>query len=697
MTDADLLLRAAFTQHQAGALDNACGLYTQVLALRPADHDALHLLGVARAALGYLTEGILLVEQAIGADPAKPAAHFNLGGLLVRSGDHEAAIRAFTACLALAPNHANALAGLGRALQASGRPADAVGPMLQALSLTPSDPLLWSDLGTALYGSGRLADAVNAYDRAITLNPDYAEAYFNRGCIRLRQRQFDSAESSFRTALDLRPDHRSALLNLGVAVEAQARHDEALDVFGLFLEHEPEHPIARLQRASILNAIGRHHDALRDFDAVLAVYPDHAEALAGRGGVRWYLQDLPAAESDLDRALALQPAHAGALIDRGNVWQDLQQYDRAIACYDRALAVQPDNVSATANRAAALQMLQRHDDAIAAFQRVLALAPDNDDARLNIAVCDLHAGRWREGWRGYEVRWKLPRWALAIPTFTAPRWDGQSDLTGKRVLLVSELGQGDTLQFCRFVRHVADRGAIVIAGVPASLRRLMLRVDGVSEVAVAGEKAPAYDCYLPLLSLIDTFQLEPEALADTVPYLRADAAAVTVWRQRLAGLPGLKVGLAWAGDPRPNDRGANRMDQRRSLPLAHWAPILSVPGVTFVSLQKGPAAVQAAGLPIIDWMDETEDFADCAALTAAMDLVISVDTAIVHLAGGLGRPVWVLNRYDRCWRWLWNRTDTPWYPAMRLFTQTTPGAWNSPVQEVAAALGQLASGTVQAL
>ncbi|MDR3532405.1 MAG: glycosyltransferase family 9 protein [Rhodopila sp.] len=201
---------------------------------------------------------------------------------------------------------------------------------------------------------------------------------------------------------------------------------------------------------------------------------------------------------------------------------------------------------------------------------------------------------------------------------------------------------------------------------------------------------------VPLMSLLAILDLDMDAVASDGPYLHADPDAVANWRARLARMPGLKVGLTWAGDPRRYDRTAFNMDRRRSITLERLAPLLAVPGVTFVSLQKGEAAAQAAGLPIVDWTAELDDFADTAALIAALDLVISVDTSIVHAAGALGRPVWVLNRFDRCWRWMWDRTDTPWYQTMRLFTQTTPGVWDDVVAEVAASLRQSANGTVQA-
>jgi tetratricopeptide (TPR) repeat protein len=686
MTDPDLFLRAAFAQHQAGVLPAACDLYQQVLTLRPADHDALHLLGVARAALGDSAEGIALIQRAIAVNPSAPSPHFNLGGLLLTQGETEAALRAFLACVALAPKHVAALTAAARTLHTLGRSADAVDVYVRVLTLAAADATIWRDLGTTLYASGRLNEALHAYNQALHLQPGDAEAYYNQGCVLLLQQAYDTAEAAFKAALSIQPDHRGALLNLGFTLIAQASGQHALDTFERLLTLDPDDLAARAQYGLLLNALNRHVEAVEALTTVLDATPDHPQALAARGGAFWMLEDWDRAEADLDRALTLAPGNVPALIDRGNVAHDRQQYDTALACYDRALAFSPDDASALLNRAGTLQSLQRHADAIEAYRKVLAVRPGHADALLNIGLCQLRAGAWRDGWQGYEARWRLPQWSRALPNFSAPLWDGTSDLQGKRVLLASEQGLGDAIQFSRFARLVADRGASVILGVQPPLARLMRDLPGVSRIAVQGDPDPDYDLYVPLMSLPALLELGT-GVATEGPYLRADPHAAAAWRTRLATLPGLKVGLAWAGDSRRYDRTAFLMDGRRSIALDRLAPLLAAGGVTFVSIQKG----SAAGPPIVDWSGELQDFADTAALIEALDLVISVDTAVAHTAGALGKPVWTLNRFDRCWRWMWARTDTPWYPAMRLFTQTTPGVWDDVVAEVAATLAEMVS------
>jgi tetratricopeptide (TPR) repeat protein len=681
MTDPDLILRAALAQHQAGALPAACDLYRQVLALRPADHDALHLLGVARGALGEPAEGIALIQQAITVNPAAASPHFNLGGLLLAQNQPEPALQAFLACIAVSPNHVAALAAAARLLHTLGRSAESVDIYARALVLAPTDQALWSDLGATLYATGRFAEALQVYDQILRLHPGHVAALCNRGSVQLRQQAYEAAEASFRAALAVEPSHHGALLNLGLALIAQARGQDALTAFDHLLTLDPENFAAGLQRGLLLNALGRHQDAAEALTAVLVAAPDHRDALAARGGAFWVLRDWDRAEADLNRALLLDPDNAPALIDRGNLAHDRQQHDAAVAFYDRALALQPDNLTGLMNRAGALQSLQRHAEALETYQKALVVRPGHDDALMGISLCQLRAGAWREGWQGYETRRRQPLWLNALPTFSGPPWDGTSDLRGKRVLVVSEQGLGDTIQFSRFARLVADRGATVILGVEKPLRRLMQTLQGVAEIAVQGEADPAYDLYVPLMSLPALLDLGND-VATNGPYLRANTDAAAIWSARLAELPGLKVGLTWAGDARRYDRSASLMDGRRSLALEQLAPLLAIGGVTFVSLQKGTAA----GPPIVDWTDELDDFADTAALIDALDMVISVDTAVAHTAGALGKPVWTLNRFDRCWRWMWDRTDTPWYPTMRLFTQTTPGVWDDVVTQVAQAL-----------
>ena len=612
--DRDVLLPLAVGHHQAGRLGEASALYELVLRSQPANHDALHLLGLVRIAQGAVEDGIGLIRQAIALNPVFPLAHANLGTELLRLG----------------------------------RWAEAAESFEHALVARPDDLALLTDRGAAHFAAGHYATALETYDRMLALRPEDPMALASRGLTTRALGRFEAAVADFERAMALAPDHPFAAAELGLTWQMMRQFAQAVPCY----------------------------------DAALALRPDNATVLARRGNVLWELDRLDAALADLDRAVARAPDWAEPWNDRGNVLQDLQRYPEALACYDRALALHPSYQTARMNRGAVLQRVHRYDDALADYAAVLAAAADHADARFNQGQCRLAMGDYARGWPGYEFRWRR-----SFDHLPQPEWRGETDIAGQRLLLTAEQGFGDTIQFCRFVADVASRGAVPILAVQPGLRTWLADVPGAAQVLSMDDGAPDFDLHCPLMSLPALLGLR--AVPPFRPYLHADPAAVSVWRARLAEYPGLKVGLAWAGDPRTFDRMATRMDRRRSMRLAWLAPLASVPGVTFVSLQKGEAVVE--GFPgLVDWTAALTDFAATAALVAALDLVISVDTAVVHVAGALNVPVWVLSRYDRCWRWMWGRTDTPWYPSVRLFTQAAPGEWGPVVEAVRGELAGMA-------
>ena len=332
---------------------------------------------------------------------------------------------------------------------------------------------------------------------------------------------------------------------------------------------------------------------------------------------------------------------------------------------------------------------ERGPTALAPLRALLAAAPDDPTRHTALAFALLSSGHLAEAWPHYAWRWRRMAGAHRAPAAPLVQ-PNPAAWPGRRVLLFSEQGLGDSLQFLRYVPMVAALGVEVAVEVEAPLVRLARTLPGQPRVVAVGEAVPGHDVAVPLMHLPWAFGTDLATTPAAAPYFRADAAAVAAWRARLSELPGLKVGLVWAGEPRPDAPMANRIDRRRSLALAALAPLARVPGVSFVSLQKGAPARQAAtpppGMVLHDWTDELRDFADTAALMQVLDLVISADTSPLHLAGALGRPVWLLNRYDSCWRWLRERDDSPWYPTLRQFRQTTPGDWAGVVGCVAAAL-----------
>jgi len=371
---------------------------------------------------------------------------------------------------------------------------------------------------------------------------------------------------------------------------------------------------------------------------------------------------------------------------------DLGEPASAIAAFRSAVRRAPQAAAAWANLGLALRNEGRFVEALAAYDKALALRPGDSRIRVNRAVALLAAGRMAEAWHDFECRQHLSGAPLMAPERLLPALDPGPDLTGRTVLVIHEEGFGDTLQFARYLPLLAARGARVLAWVPTELARLLSAAPGIASLVPPDAPPPAHDWHCPFSSLPRAFNTTVTAIPAAIPYLKADPALVSAWASRLPH-DGLRVGLVWAGQARPWLPGFNALDRRRSTTLATLAPLGGIPGVRLVTLQKGPAADQARtappGLVLADPMTDVADFADTAAIIANLDLVISVDTAVVHLAGALGRPVFLLDRYDSCWRWLYGRADSPWYPTLRIFRQTRPGQWAPVIAAVADAVTEL--------
>ena len=473
------------------------------------------------------------------------------------------------------------------------------------------------------------------------------------------------AEPYYRNAVALDPAFKEAWMNLGLVVMSQGRFEEAISC---------------------------QREALR-------LDPGSADALNNLGMGHYVQGHIVEAENCFLAALRMQPDHPNATLNLGSTRQILNHVEDAEDLFRHALALGVDVARGKSNLALAMMEQGRPEEAELHCRSALAARPGYPEARANLAMALLQMGRLEEGWREYEARWEVEAMAAPIPALPQPLWTGQV-LQGETVLLHAEQGFGDTLQFCRYAPMVAAAGGRVILVVPKALRRVISTLDGVTEILTEEDGVlPAFDYHCPLLSLPSAFGTTVETIPGPASYLTADP---TPWADFLATLPGLKVGLVWAGKSRTDQPHAVAIDKRRSMQLSAMAPLLDVPGCSFVSLQLGRPASQMHTLPecvvlpegvvIHDVSDLLTDWADTASLIAGLDLVIAVDTAVAHLAGALGKPVWMLNRFDTCWRWMLTRDDTPWYPSMRLFRQTSRGDWAEVMQRVRLALEDLAAG-----
>jgi Tfp pilus assembly protein PilF len=518
---------------------------------------------------------------------------------------------------------------------------------------------------------------------------------FQRALEAAQRGDLPAAAALFAEAIALDPSQAAAHANLG-AVQADLHHwSAALAAFDAAIALRPDFALAHCNRGNAQRALGAPQAALESLTQAIALKPDLAEAYLNRGEVLRQLGRLDAALADLDHALTLRPGFSEALSNRGIVLSSLNRWQEALASCDAAIALQPDDAANHCNRGVVLQDLRRLDEALASFDRALALEPDLADARYNRSTVLLTLGRFEPGWAEFEWRWRLPGSARSAGRFTQARWSGGDSGAAAPVplLLHCEQGLGDTLQFCRYAPMAARRGFAVHLEVQRPLQRLLARLSGVESVTAQGQPLPAFEVHSPLMSLPLVFGT---TLADIpcVPYLTADPRMVADWARKLGPRARPRVGLVWSGGFRPDQPALWPVNGRRNVPLASFAPLARA-DVDFFSLQKGVAAetelaeLSAAGWTgprVIDHTASLEDFADTAALMNLLDLVIAVDTSSAHLAGALGKPVWLLSRFDGCWRWLAGRGDSPWYPSMTLYRQLRPGEWDEVLERVAEAL-----------
>lgn len=505
-----------------------------------------------------------------------------------------------------------------------------------------------------------------------------------------RAGRLEAAVTGYGQVLAQCPGHADALHLLGTALLGLGQPVQAAEAIAAAIAQAPHVALYYLSMAQVLVQSGMADDAMACLSTAVQLDPNFAEAHFQLAHSHEQRGQLGLAAEHYHRAVSLRPTHAASHNNLGIVFKRLGRLDLAVECARAAVDLAPGIAELRFNLGAVLDDVGQVEPAMAAYRAAIALKPDYAEAHNNLALALLSRGAMAEGWREYEWRWLGADLAAARRCFDQPQWRGEPAV-GKVLLVHAEQGLGDSLQFCRYLPLVAARGLRLVFEVPRSLQRLMASLDGVERVITRDELPPAFDLHCPLLSL-------PAALAGSVPdfpaspaYLWPDAALVAQWRERLAAsLPpgGMRVGLVWAGASHLDSARGRAMDARRSVPLPQLAPLFQVPGIHFVSLQKD-AAAEARVYPLTDLMDHVTDFADTAALAANLDLIISVDTAVVHLAGALGRPTWLMDRHDPCWRWLRGRDDSPWYPSLRLFRQTRAGDWGGVAERVAKALTAL--------
>lgn len=651
-------LSLALDHHLAGRAAEAEQVYAAILDAVPDHPDTLHLFGLLRAQTGRLEEAVALLERAVAERPGHPEFRVNLG----------------------------------KAYRAAGRPDEAAVAYREALRLCPEAPEVAFVLASLERDLGRLPAAIAGFLHTATLQPDLAEAWLQAGALLRQTGHGAEAVRCLRHAVRLRPDHAPAWHQLGVALQ-RVGDAESVAVLRQATVLDPLDPGIRLNAARALCDGGHWGEAARQLAASLALDPTSVEALDLLGFVRWRQRGTADPSPWYRRALRLDP-------ERPNRWTAFaiaaaERGERAVAALaaERALSLDPAGPQQMGLRALLHRDAHRLDDALRLHDRAVAAAPAAAEQRWNRGLTRLLAGRYREGWEDYEARWRTAGFPTKPRGFTQPLWSGES-IAGRTILLHEEQGRGDAIQFIRYAPLVAARGARVVVETGADLAALLGTVDGISQLVVSGEPLPPFDLHCPLLSLPRAFGHELPDIPARVPYLQPDPRQVIHWAERLAtadagGTP-LRVGLVWAGNP------GFAGDRERSPGLEVLRPLFTVPGCRFLGLQVGAGRLALLGeaMPasFTDLGAELASFTDTAAVMAGLDLVVSSCTAPAHLAGALGRPVWVMLSHTPDWRWLLGRDDSPWYPTARLFRQPAPGDWASVVAMMRDALEAMVRG-----
>jgi tetratricopeptide (TPR) repeat protein len=529
-------------------------------------------------------------------------------------------------------------------------------------------------LGLVAHAQGRFAEALEMASRACASRPGDANYHHNLAVMQLAAGQPLDAADTCRLALQLQPHFPQALDTLGSALATAKRLEEAIGCYRQALAQQPVLPAAQNHLGLALLESGKTAEAITAFRRAISLRPAFSEAHRNLARALQQIGEPDQAIAALRTAVMVDPASNDAQFSLANALLERGRLNEAIAAYNRSIALNPNDAPSFANLGVAAQRLGDHGLALDSFRRAVQLKPTDPSLHWNLAWALLSGGDFEQGWKEFEWRLRMPKLRLHRE-FAQPRWDGQ-DIARKAILLFTEGGFGDAIHFIRYAPMVAARGATVLLECQPELVWLMRSVPGIASVIARGESLPPFDYQAPLQSLPLAFGTTMQDIPAAVPYLAPPPDAVATWRERLAGDRSFKVGLCWSGSAVPHDN--------RSRSLSIFAPLAGSPNVTFYSLQKGAEANDPAppGLALVRAIDHCADFADSAALICNLDLIISVDTSVAHLAGALARPVWILIPLVPDFRWLVDREDNPWYPSMRLFRQNAPNDWTHPILRI---------------
>lgn len=670
------LLKSALAHHEQGRLDEAESLYRQVLESDPFQNDALRLLGIICRQRGNLHAAREWLDLALEAHPGIPETYHDLGLVWFELRDYAKAIGCYQKAIELRFGFAEAHNNLGNAYYALGDAGNARSSYQAAIAHQPHLAEAHFNLGSLEQEQGNYSTAKGHYESALAIRPDYPEALLNLGLAQFHLGYPSESLANYQSVLKLRPDYPEAWLNLGDLQRSEGRLNEAETCFRNAIKLLPSNVPAHLNLSMVLDALGKTNEAEQEARSALTLAPENVRAQSYLGALLIKLSHIDEAIELSKRALGSDPKFAPAYVTLSQGLLIRNKLEEAARSCETLLEFAPENISGLTCLGVSRTRQRRSWEALVSLEKAVHLNPEDSDAMINLAICELLLGRYLSGWKHYEARWTTQLTFCVPRNFTQPRWRGE-ELLGRTLLLYGEQGFGDTIQFARYVPLAAKLGGRVLLECQPALKPLLQTMPGVDGVFGYGENLPAFDLQAPLLSLPGIFQTTLESIPAVVPYLRPTKDTIEPLPKREGAR--IKIAFAWCGSRSQND-------DQRPLPMECLRPILEVPNASFYSFQTGPAAEELRrsnfGSEVVDLSPQLKTFASSAALLDQVDLVISIDTALAHLAGAMGKPAWVLLPFAPDWRWKLVGESCPWYPTLRLFRQSKFADWSEPVNGV---------------
>lgn len=636
---------------------------------------------------GRINEAKNLYLTLIAAYSNSPRLFNNLAMIEFQQGRFEPGLEYVEKSLGIDPNQFTAYGNRGAALFALNRFDEAYSDYNKAIALNSNYAEGYYNRGILHEKYGRYEDALTDYDKAIALKSNYTNAYNNRGNVYKTLKQYEEALCSYEYAIELNPRHAEAHYNRGVILNELKRFQDAFNSYHQAITLKDNYVDAYNNCGNVAIVLKRFEEALACFQKAIEINPNYAYAYNGLGNVLMELKRFDEALQSYEKAISLNSHSPDAHNGKSNALQELKRFDDAVSGYEKAIALNPDSADTYANHGLAMQGMRKFKEALLSYDKAIELNPEMADPYWNKALLKILVGEYEEGWQLYEYRRYKQDLKGSYPIYEQPLWLGQESVDGKILYIYPEQGLGDFIQFCRYVPLVENLGARVVLKVPNALYAMIKTMGLNAKIVRNDEKVDEFDFHCPIMSLPLAFKTTVETIPKRIPYFFADQFKKNYWQRKFAHVTNsLKVGLVWSGSK------DHKKDHERSLRLAQLTPILDLP-ITFYSLQKEVRVQDKITLSklnqIQEYHEELNDFSDTAAMVDCLDLIISVDTSVAHLAGAMGKNVWILISYLPDYRWMLDREDTPWYPTARLFRQANIGDWDSTMLKIRKALEEL--------